>query len=188
VEVLSRSGCDTFIVHARKAWLSGLSPKENRDVPELRHDWVYRLKSERPELTIVLNGGITTRAGVLEALEKLDGVMLGRAAYHTPWLLAELQQEIFGATGVESREEAVEAMTRYIGTQMGLGVPVKNISRHVLGLFQGLPGARRWRRYISENAHLDAANGRLLQDAFEYMQRGIAVAPGSVAVHGNTIQ
>ncbi|MCJ7815202.1 MAG: tRNA dihydrouridine(20/20a) synthase DusA [Xanthomonadales bacterium] len=188
VDELAQSGCDTFIVHARKAWLSGLSPKENRDVPELRHDWVYRLKSERPELTIVLNGGITTRAGALEPLEKLDGVMLGRAAYHTPWLLAELQQELFGAPGVDSREEAVEIMTRYIGVETARGVPVKNISRHVLGLFQGLPGARRWRRYISENAHLEAENDRLLLEALDHMQRGIAVAPGSVAVHGNVLE
>jgi tRNA-dihydrouridine synthase A len=188
VDEIAHSGCDTFIVHARKAWLSGLSPKENRDVPELRHDWVYRLKSERPGLTIVLNGGITTRAGALEALEKLDGVMLGRAAYHTPWLLAELQKALFGRGGVASREEAVEAMSYYISRQLDRGVPVKNISRHVLGLFQGLPGARRWRRYISENAHLDAANDRLLEQALQHMQRGIAVAPGSVAVHGDTIE
>jgi tRNA-dihydrouridine synthase A len=185
---VARSGCDTFIVHARKAWLSGLSPKENRDVPELQHDWVYRLKSEQPGLTIVLNGGITTLAGALEPLEQLDGVMLGRAAYHTPWLLAELQKALFGRGGVASREEAVEAMSYYISRQLDQGVPVKNISRHVLGLFQGLPGARRWRRYISENAHLDAANDRLLEQALAHMQRGIAVAPGSVAVHGNTLE
>ena len=188
VSQLAQSGCDTFIVHARKAWLSGLSPKENRDVPELHYDWVYRLKSERPELTIVLNGGITTMAGALEPLEKLDGVMLGRAAYHAPWLLAELQRELFVTPGVESREEAVAAMTRYIGRQKDQGVPVKNISRHVLGLFQGLPGARRWRRYISENAHLDDGNDRLLLEALDYMQRGIARAPGSVAVHGNALE
>jgi tRNA-dihydrouridine synthase A len=185
---LAQSGCDTFIVHARKAWLSGLSPKENRDVPELHHDWVYRLKSEQPGLTIVLNGGITSAGGVREALDKLDGVMLGRAAYHTPWLLAELQRELFGAGGLESREDAVVNMTRYIGRQKAQGVPVKNISRHVLGLFQGLPGARRWRRFISENAHLDADNDRLLLESLDYMQRGIAVAPGSVAVHGNALE
>jgi len=185
---VARSGCTTFIVHARKAWLSGLSPKENREVPELRHDWVYRLKAEQPGLTIVLNGGITTMAGVLEPLRQLDGVMLGRAAYHTPWLLAELQTALFGSAGVASREEAVEAMSGYISRQLDQGVPVKNISRHVLGLYQGLPGARRWRRYISENAHLDAANGRLLEQALEHRQRGIAVAPGSVAVHGNTLE
>jgi tRNA-dihydrouridine synthase A len=185
---LAQAGCGTFIVHARKAWLSGLSPKENRDVPELNYDWVYRLKSEQPGLTIVLNGGITTMAGALEPLEKLDGVMLGRAAYHTPWLLAELQRELFGAGGLESREDVVAAMTRYISRQKDQGVPVKNISRHVLGLFQGLPGARRWRRFISENAHLDGSNDRLLLEALDYMQRGIAVAPGSVAVHGNALE
>ncbi len=188
VDEVAKSGCQVFIVHARKALLAGLSPKENRDVPELHHDWVYRLKSERPELTIVLNGGITTKAQAIEPLDALDGVMLGRAAYHTPWLLAGLQQEIFGSRGVESREEAVGIMTRYIRRQSAEGVPVKNISRHVLGLFQGLPGARRWRRYISENAHLDAGNDRLLLQALDHMQRGIAIAPGSVAVHENALE
>lgn len=188
VDELAHSGCRVFIVHARKAWLSGLSPKENRDVPELRYDWVYRLKQERPDLDIVLNGGISTTAQALEPLGRLDGVMLGRAAYHAPWVLAELQQELFGTRGVTSREAAVEAMTRYISTETARGVPVKNISRHVLGLFQGLPGARRWRRFISENAHLDAANDRLLLQALDHMQRGIAVAPGSATVHGNALK
>ncbi len=99
-----------------------------------------------------------------------------------------MQRELFGAGGVESREDAVAVMTQYIGRQKDQGVPVKNISRHVLGLFQGLPGARRWRRFISENAHLDAGNDRLLLEALDYMQRGIAVAPGSVAVHGNALE
>ena len=188
VDQVARSGCHVFIVHARKALLAGLSPKENRDVPPLHHDWVYRLKAERPELTIVLNGGITTIAEAIKPLDKLDGVMLGRAAYHTPWLLAELQRELFGRKGVESREQAVGIMTQYISRQAAAGVPVKNISRHMLGLFQGLPGARRWRRYISENAHLDAGNDRLLLQALDHMQRGIAIAPGSVAVHGNALE
>jgi tRNA-dihydrouridine synthase A len=185
---LAQSGSDVFIVHARKAWLSGLSPKENRDVPELRYDWVTRLKQEQPELTIVLNGGIKTNAEALDHLDLLDGVMLGRAAYHTPWLLAELQAAIFGAKGVDSREALVDIMTGYIIRQTALGVPVKNISRHLLGLFQGLPGAKRWRRYISEHAHLDAANDRLLMQALDHMQRGIAVPAGSALVHGNTIE
>ncbi|MBT8049178.1 MAG: tRNA dihydrouridine(20/20a) synthase DusA [Gammaproteobacteria bacterium] len=188
VNQLAQSGCSVFIVHARKAWLSGLSPKENRDVPELRYDWVFRLKKERPDLTVVLNGGIGSVAGALESLGRLDGVMLGRAAYHTPWLLRELQQELFGTGGVQQREQAVEAMTRYIRAQTLLGVPVKNISRHVLGLFQGLPGARRWRRYISEHAHLDPANDRLLMQALDHMRKGIAVAPGSARVHGNELE
>lgn len=188
VEEIALSGCDTFMVHARKAWLSGLSPKENRDVPELRHDWVYRLKSGRPELTVVLNGGITTREAARQPLKDLDGVMLGRAAYHTPWLLAELQQDLFSAPGVESREQAVVAMTRYLREQTAIGVPAKNISRHMLGLFQGLPGARRWRRYISEHAHLDPRNDSLLMQALDHMQRGIALAPGSAIVHGNALE
>ncbi len=171
---LSESGCDVFIVHARKAWLSGLSPKENRDVPELRYDWVYRLKKDRPGLTVVINGGITTAKAVQEHLKKLDGVMLGRAAYHNPWLLAELQHHLFGFEGVASRPEAVERMTAYLARQAEAGVPVKNVSRHLLGLFHGQPGARRWRRYISENAHLDPANGRLLADALEDMRAPFA--------------
>lgn len=188
IDTVAHSGCDTFIVHARKAWLTGLSPKQNRDVPELSHDWVYRLKSERPGLTVVLNGGLTSLSAALKPLEALDGVMLGRAAYHTPWLLAELQKELFGGGRVESREEAVAVMTRYIRQQTAMGVPVKNISRHVLGLFQGQPGARRWRRFISENAHLDAQNDSLLEQALEHMQRGITRAPGSAVVHGNALE
>jgi len=185
---LEKSGCDVFIVHARKAWLSGLSPKENRDVPELRYDWVYRLKQEWPELTVVINGGIGSVQGALEHLERLDGVMLGRAAYHSPWLLAELQRELFNTCGVASRKEAVEDMTDYIKREVATGVPVKHISRHLLGLFQGLPGARRWRRFISEHAHLDPANDRLLLQAMEHMRKGIAVAPGSARVHGNALE
>jgi tRNA-dihydrouridine synthase A len=185
---LAETGCDVFIVHARRAWLSGLSPKENRDVPELRYDWVHRLKAERPELVVVLNGGIRTRPEALAELDRLDGVMIGRAAYHTPWLLAELQAELYGAPGAESREEVIERMTRYIGTQTAAGVPVKNISRHVLGLFQGLPGAKRWRRYISEHAHLDAANDRLLLQAHQHMCAPGGTSGGSAMVHGDTIE
>jgi tRNA-dihydrouridine synthase A len=185
---LALSGCDVFIIHARKAWLSGLSPKQNRDVPELRYDWVTRLKQEHPELTLVINGGIRTAAGALQMLELLDGVMLGRAAYHTPWLLAELQAELFGFRGAGSREEAVAAMTRYIGRQAAQGVPVKVVSRHVLGLFQGLPGAKRWRRYISEHAHLDDTNGQLLVQALGQMRGEGAPGGGSARVHGNTIE
>jgi len=188
VDEVAQSGCDTFIVHARKAWLSGLSPRENRDVPELRHDWVYRLKRERPALTVVLNGGITTRDQALEPLGVLDGVMLGRAAYHNPWLLAELQKALFGHSGVESREEAVEIMSGYISRQVAKGVPVKNVSRHLLGLFQGLPGARRWRRYISEHAHLDAANDFLLTQALAHRRNGMTIAPGSAMVHGDALE
>ena len=168
---VARSGCDTFIVHARKAWLSGLSPKENREVPELRYDWVYQLKREQPGLVIVLNGGIGEAEAASRHLAALDGVMFGRAAYQTPWLLAEVEELLGGAPGVDSREQAVHAMAEYSRAQVRAGVPVKYVTRHMLGLFQGMPGARRWRRFLAENAHLDGADDRVLLRALEHMQR-----------------
>ena len=173
VNQVSGSGCDVFIIHARKAWLSGLSPKENREVPELRHDWVYRLKDECPTLTIILNGGVLTVADAQQHLPKLDGIMLGRAAYQTPWVLAECQSELFNTAGVPDRVAAVDRMSEYLRSQVQRGVPVKNISRHMLGLFHGLPGARRWRRFISERAHLDGGNDQLLLQALDAMKASL---------------
>jgi tRNA-dihydrouridine synthase A len=173
VHQVAQSGCHVFAVHARKAWLSGLSPKQNRDVPELRYDWVYRLKQESPELTVILNGGVSTPAEVSAHLEKLDGVMLGRAAYHQPWILHDCASLVGQATGVPDRAVAVQAMSRYAENQIVSGVPVKHISRHLLGLFQGLPGARSWRRYIAQHAHLQDANSRLFLDAWENMQEAV---------------
>jgi tRNA-dihydrouridine synthase A len=179
------SGCRIFVIHARKAWLTGLSPKENREVPELRYEWVYRLKRENPGLTVILNGGIDNLEGALRHLRHVDGVMLGRAAYHNPWLLAELQTRLFDRAGAASREEAVGAMTKYLRIQVSRGVPVKHVSRHVLGLFAGQPGARNWRRYISQHAHLEPENVRLLLDALENMQPS---GPGSAAVQHAKIE
>jgi tRNA-dihydrouridine synthase A len=175
IHALAQSGCNIFAVHARKAWLSGLSPKENREVPELRHDWVYRLKKECPQLTVVLNGGVATVGTAVAHLAQLDGVMLGRAAYHNPWILSECSRVIHGQCGVADRTTAVLAMSRYMDNQIAASVPAKNISRHLLGLFQGLPGARSWRRYISEQAHKDDANGRMLIHAMERMQAAITL-------------
>ena len=166
---VAESGCRVFIVHARKAWLSGLSPKQNRDVPELRYDWARRLKREHPELSVSLNGGIVDVDAAIGYLDEFDGVMLGRAAYQHPWILAELQGCLFDRPGPESRAAAVHDMTRYLERQATAGVHVKHVSRHMLGLFQGLPGAKRWRRFISENAHLDPANASLLEQALEQM-------------------
>ena len=185
---VAESGCSVFIVHARKAWLSGLSPKQNREVPELRHDRVYRLKEDFPGLTVVLNGGVTTVSDAERHLRRVDGVMLGRVAYHAPWILSELQQQIFGTRGVASREEVVHALTDYLALQKAAGVPVKHVSRHVLGLFGGQPGARRWRRYISQHAHLDAGNDRLLLEALAAMGEPSAARDGSATVHGNTLE
>ena len=133
----------------------------------------------------MLNGGITSTAEVVEHLDHVDGVMLGRAAYHNPWILAELQALLFATRGVASREEAVQALTRYLRLQVSRGVPAKNVSRHLLGLFQGQPGARRWRRYISQHAHLEPDNERLLLEALAHMR---PAAADSAVVQGDTLQ
>jgi len=161
---VAESGCSVFIMHARKAILAGLSPKQNRDVPPLHHDWVYRLKQESPGLDIVINGGIDSLEAVKNHLEHVDGVMLGRAAYHTPWLLAECQQQLFEGSTVMQREDIIEAMSIYLERQAKAGV------RHLLGLFQGLPGAKAWRRYLSENAYRDDNNTQLLEQALAAMK------------------
>lgn len=180
---VAESGCDVFVMHARKAFLAGLSPKQNRDVPPLRYDWVYRLKQEMPGLQITINGGIDSVAAVKNHLEHVDGVMLGRAAYHTPWLLAECQNQLFDNKAVKEREDIIESMNTYIEQQVCEGVAVKHISRHLLGLFQGLPGAKAWRRYLSENAYRDDNNTELLNQALVAMKtaagrsRSIETAP-----------
>ena len=173
IHQVAQSGCSIFIIHARKAWLSGLSPRENRDVPALRHDWVYRLKQENPQLTLILNGGVQDSAQALAHLQHVDGVMLGRAAYQQPWLLHELEQALASPAGdanpvVRQRQDVVHAMVAYARRQREeSAVPVKQISRHLLGLFQGLPGGRRWRRYIAEHAHLEQADENILIAAMQ---------------------
>lgn len=166
VGVLAEAGCDAVIVHARKAWLNGLSPRENRDVPPLRHDLVERLKSDFPALPIVINGGIQGLDRALEFLGRLDGVMIGRAAYHDPWILAEADRRVFGDTEPPPTREAVlAAFLTYAERELAAGVPLNAMSRHLLGLYQGQPGARRWRRRISEQAHLPGAGVSVLRDA-----------------------
>jgi len=173
VGCVADSGCKVFIVHARKAVLEGLSPKQNRDVPVLHHDWVYRLKQEMPALTIVINGGIGSADDVARHLQHVDGVMLGRAAYQTPWLLAECQRRFLGAQGVCDRAAAVDRMSEYLERESEKGVPVKQVSRHMLGLFQGMPGARAWRRYLSEHAWRNDGNTALLRQALAELQGGV---------------
>jgi tRNA-dihydrouridine synthase A len=185
VGTVAASGCQTFIVHARKAWLSGLSPKQNREVPPLQYERVSRLKSEHPELEIILNGGIGTVEEAQKWLGAFDGVMIGRAAYQNPWILARLQRELFGREGVADRAGAGEKMTLYLQRQVGQGTPVKHVTRHVLGLFQGRPGAKRWRRYLSEHAHLQPGNPGILEDALAAMR---PVTIGSAQVHGDDLE
>jgi tRNA-dihydrouridine synthase A len=166
VETVAATGCTTFIAHARKAWLKGLSPKENRDLPPLRYAEVYRLKREFPELTIVINGGIHTLDECEQHLQHVDGVMLGRAAYHDPYLLSEVDNRLFGAdTPRQSRGEIIERLLPYIEREMARGSTLHHITRHILGLFQGEPGARRFRRVLSEGAAKRGATIEVLHNA-----------------------
>ena len=165
VDTVTQSGCRTVVAHARKAVLAGLSPKENRDVPPLHHDWVYRLKQAFPKLEVIINGGIDSVAAARRHLGHVDGVMLGRAAYQNPWLLTECEREMGSAEPPPDRAWVVRAMAAYLETQVQAGQPVKRVTRHLLGLFQGQPGARTWRRYLSEHAHLDDGDAGILQAA-----------------------
>lgn len=166
IETVAAAGCITFIVHARKAWLAGLSPKQNREVPPLDYARVYRLKASRPDLTIVLNGGIAGLDDAEQHLAYVDGVMLGRAAYQTPYLLANVDQRLFGSNeSVVSRAQALELLTTYSSRHLESGGRLNNIVRHVLGLYHGQPRARTFRRHLSENAVKDGAGIEVLIDA-----------------------
>jgi tRNA-dihydrouridine synthase A len=168
VRKVAEAGCEVFILHARKAWLQGLSPKENRDVPPLDYERAYQIKQDFPQLHIDINGGIHSLEEVQSHLRHVDGVMMGRAIYHNPYLLAEADAVIFGDDhGVPSRHEVMEAMLPYIEKRMAEGRPLQSITRHLLGLFQGRPGARRWRRHLSENAHLDGADIVVIREALK---------------------
>jgi tRNA-dihydrouridine synthase A len=152
VEAVAAAGCKTFIVHARKAWLQGLSPKENREIPPLRYEVVYRLKQEFPALRIVLNGGIRSIGECQQHLEHVDGVMLGREAYENPWLLASVDHALFGGEAVPSREQILLRLRPYIARELEHGTALGQITRHILGLYRGLPGGRAFRRALSEGA------------------------------------
>ena len=166
IQQVSDAGCEIFIMHARKAWLQGLSPKENRDIPPLEYERVYQLKNDFPQLHIDINGGIQTLEQAQTHLKHVDGVMIGRAAYHEPYLLAEVDKCVFGDDHpIPSRHEIILQMLPYIEQRMMDGRPLKSITRHLLGLFQGLPGAKAWRRHLSENAHIKGADISVLEHA-----------------------
>ncbi len=175
IDAVAQSGYNIFIVHARKAWLDGLSPKENRTIPPLDYALVRRLKRERSDLTVVLNGGLETLAQSNQALDGVDGVMLGRAAYGTPYILSDVDREIFGDPApAPLREDVVRAMSEYLKAQFLLGVRPHSITRHMLGLFHGVPGARTWRRFLSENA--PAARDDILDRAADAMRNRYVAA------------
>lgn len=164
IDTVAVAGCRTFVVHARNAWLAGLSPKENREVPPLRYDWAYALKRERPQLQVVVNGGIADFDEADAHLAHVDGAMLGRAAYHDPYLLHRLEVAWFGGQ-TRLRAELLRALRPYVEGQLAAGVPLKHITRHLLGLFQGQPGGRGFRRVLSEQAHRPGAGWEVLESA-----------------------
>lgn len=170
IETVAETSCDTFIIHARKALLSGLSPKENRDIPPLHYDRAYQIKQLYPHLNIIINGGITQLDECITHLQHTDGVMIGREAYHNPYFLAEIDQHLFNTTTpLPSRYEIIQRMLPYIDQQLSQGVKLNHISRHILGLFNGLTGAKAFRRYISEHAHKNNADIKVIIQALSLM-------------------
>ncbi|MDN3556411.1 tRNA dihydrouridine(20/20a) synthase DusA [Halomonas maura] len=173
IATVAEAGCEVFIVHARKAWLEGLSPKENRDVPPLNYPRVHRLKAQHPELHIGINGGLKTLDECREQLRHVDSVMVGREAYQNPWLLAGVDRRLYGEPGpAASRHAAAEALRPYIANRLAEGARLNHLTRHLLGLFQGCPGGRRFRRHLSENAHREGAGLAVFDDAL-----GLVPAP-----------
>jgi len=166
VAAVAGAGCDAVIIHARKAWLQGLSPRQNRDVPPLDYPAVHGVKRAFPGLTVVINGGLTDLDSAAEQLQYVDGVMLGRQAYANPYLLAGVDRRFFGDTSrPRTRTGILEAYTRYAAIQLEAGVPLHRLTRHVIGLFQGCRGARAWRRYLSEHAHEKHAGLEVMERA-----------------------
>ena len=161
------AGSEALIVHARNAWLEGLSPKQNREIPPLKYDWVYRLKRDFPDCEVIINGGINTLDACLDHLQRVDGVMLGREPYRNPWLLHDVDRVIFAdahGNGLD-RLALLQRMYPYIETQLQRGLPLTRVVRHLVGLFHGEPNGRRWRRYLSENAYRKNAGIETLQQA-----------------------
>ena len=166
VQKVAATGCSTFVIHARKAWLEGLSPRENREVPPLNYERVYRIKRSHPGLVIVINGGIASLSEAEAHLAHVDGVMLGRAAYHTPWILAQVDHRFFGeAPASATRADIVALMKPYISAELAKAPGLARLTRHMLGLFHGEPGGRLWRRVLSENAHRRGAGVEVLDMA-----------------------
>ncbi len=182
VEPVAAAGCGVFIVHARKAWLQGLSPKENREIPPLNYAWVYRLKQDFPQLHIVLNGGIKTLQECQHHLQFVDGVMIGREAYQNPWMLAAADSLLFGMDNpAVSRDDVIDALLPYVEHQLARGVHLNHITRHILGLYQGIPGARKFRRHLSENAYKKQAGLDVLTEALRLVRETASRAQSSSA-------
>ncbi|MCB1955230.1 MAG: tRNA dihydrouridine(20/20a) synthase DusA, partial [Rhodocyclaceae bacterium] len=174
VGAVAEGGCRVFLVHARNAWLKGLSPKENREIPPLKYPYVYRLKQDFPELTILINGGIADWPSIDVQLAHVDGVMIGREAYHNPWLMVEADRRLFGDDHpLPTRREVIEGLMPFLASQIREGVPLKHMTRHVLGLYQGVPGAKAWRRTLSDPLALRSNDPGLLLRAADALEEGL---------------
>lgn len=188
IEHVMAAGCRTVIIHARKAMLGGLSPKENRTIPPLKYATVYRVKRDFPELEVILNGGITDLHAAATHLETVDGVMLGREAYHNPFILAGVDARFYGATQQPvSRDMAIRRMLPYIEMELHAGTALKHITRHLLGLYQGVPGARAWRRHLSQHATAGNAGIEVIEEALDIVHHIAATVdpePLAQAGHG----
>jgi tRNA-dihydrouridine synthase A len=170
VGTIAQAGCDVFIVHARNAILKGLSPKENREIPPLKYDYAYRLKREFPSLEIIVNGGIKTLDDVEQHLQHVDGVMLGREAYHNPFVLAEIDARFYGGEAAKTREEIEAALIAYCATELARGTFLGAITRHALGLYRGVAGARGWRRVLSDNKRLAKGDLSIFEEARAHLR------------------
>lgn len=170
VRTVAETGCTTFIVHARKAWLKGLNPKENREIPPLQYERVFQLKREFPDLEIIINGGITSIEQCERLLQEVDGVMLGREIYSNPWLLSEVDARIYGSQSQKpTRQQVMERFIAYCEEQLAKGTRLQHLTRHITGLYQGLPGARQFRRTLSEQAHVTGAGIEVIYRALEHV-------------------
>lgn len=167
VDIIATAGCRTFIVHARNAILKGLSPKDNRQIPALKYDYVYRLKQDYPDCCIVINGGVTTPSEVINHLQHIDGVMLGRTAYHDPYVLTQIDADLFGNPNPVTRADIVAAMWAYANSQVKGGTHVRTITRHILGLYHGQPNARAWRRLLSDASRLSENSADIILEALD---------------------
>jgi tRNA-dihydrouridine synthase A len=172
IALVSGAGCQVFIIHARKAWLQGLSPKQNREIPLLRYDIVKQIKQDFPHLTIILNGGIQSSRDIADHLPFVDGVMIGREAYQNPYFLEEIDRNYFSGKQADktTRHAIIEKFVPYIEEQLRNSVPLSRMTRHILGLFQGQAGARAWRRYLSEHAYKSGAGIEILKEALQHVR------------------
>jgi len=169
VASIAAAGCRKFVIHARIAILEGLSPKDNRNIPPLNYERVYRIKRDFPDLQIIINGGLTEIGQVEVALQRVDGAMIGRQAYHQPYFLAELEHHLNPDWAMPERHDIVQAMLPYVDSVVAVGEPLHRVTRHMLGLYAGQPGARAWRRHISEHAHRPGAGSEVLINALNAM-------------------